>query len=131
VRLAKIELKKMCGGENKKYRRVGNECRLSCCPFVIWFVCLCPPVKMVYFFLVLSRLFVVVGSSFTLATNIILYAILHKFLVKSYICFVIISTSKLKLNLKNQKSVKLSLQLRHVSHSRRNFISGYPNNIIS
>jgi hypothetical protein len=26
VRLAKIELKKMCGGENKKYRRVGNEC---------------------------------------------------------------------------------------------------------
>jgi hypothetical protein len=24
----KIELKKMCGGENKKYRRVGNECRL-------------------------------------------------------------------------------------------------------
>ena len=31
----KIELKKMCGGENKKYRRVGNECRLSCCPFEI------------------------------------------------------------------------------------------------
>ncbi len=29
VRLAKIELKKMCGGENKKYRRVGNECRLT------------------------------------------------------------------------------------------------------
>jgi len=26
VRLAKIELKKMCGGENKKYRSVGNEC---------------------------------------------------------------------------------------------------------
>jgi hypothetical protein len=35
VRLTKIELKKMCGGENKKYRRVGNECRLSCCPFEI------------------------------------------------------------------------------------------------
>ena len=35
VRLAKIELKKMCGGENKKYRRVGSECRLSCCPFEI------------------------------------------------------------------------------------------------
>lgn len=28
----KIELKKMCGGENKKYRRVGNECRLTRCP---------------------------------------------------------------------------------------------------
>ncbi|MCX6319711.1 MAG: hypothetical protein NTW29_20700 [Bacteroidetes bacterium] len=39
VRLAKIELKKMCGGENKKYRRVGNECRLTRCPFEIWSVC--------------------------------------------------------------------------------------------
>jgi len=28
-----FELKKMCGGENKKYRRVGNECRLTRCPF--------------------------------------------------------------------------------------------------
>ena len=46
VRLAKIELKKMCGGENKKYRRVGIECRLSCCPFEIWSVCW-SPVKMV------------------------------------------------------------------------------------
>jgi len=35
----KIELKKMCGGENKKYRRVGNECRLTRCPFEIWSVC--------------------------------------------------------------------------------------------
>jgi len=35
----KIELKKMCGGENKKYRRVGNECRLSCCPLELWSVC--------------------------------------------------------------------------------------------
>jgi len=42
VRLAKIELKKMCGGENKKYRRVGNECRLSCCPIEIWSVCWSP-----------------------------------------------------------------------------------------
>jgi hypothetical protein len=48
----KIELKKMCGGENKKYRRVGNECRLTRCPFVVSFLCLCSPVKMVYFFLV-------------------------------------------------------------------------------
>ena len=39
VCLAKIELKKMCGGGNKKYRRVGNECRLSCCPIEIWSVC--------------------------------------------------------------------------------------------
>jgi hypothetical protein len=46
VRLAKIELKKMCGGENKKYIRVGKECRLSCCPFEIWSVCW-SPVKMV------------------------------------------------------------------------------------
>jgi len=42
----KIELKKMCGGENKKYRRVGNECRLTRCPFEIWSVCW-SPVKMV------------------------------------------------------------------------------------
>jgi hypothetical protein len=47
VRLAKIELKKMCGGGNKKYRRVGNECRLIRCPFVVSFLCLCPPVKTV------------------------------------------------------------------------------------
>src|SRR5690554_6289351 len=36
----------MCGGENKKYRRVGNECRLTRCPFSIWSVCW-SPVKMV------------------------------------------------------------------------------------
>ena len=36
----------LCGGENKKYRRVGNECRLTRCPFAIWSVC-CSPVKMV------------------------------------------------------------------------------------
>ncbi|MBS0644990.1 MAG: hypothetical protein JSR97_00160 [Verrucomicrobia bacterium] len=41
-----FELKKMCGGENKKYRRVGNECRLTRCPFEIWSVCW-SPVKMV------------------------------------------------------------------------------------
>ena len=43
----KIELKKMCGGENKKYRSVGNECRLTRCRFAIWSVCLWAPVKMV------------------------------------------------------------------------------------
>jgi hypothetical protein len=47
VRLAKIELKKMCGWGNKKYRRVGNECRITRCPFEIWSVCW-SPVKMVY-----------------------------------------------------------------------------------
>jgi len=41
-----FELKKMCGGENKKYRRVGNEWRLTRCPFEIWSVCW-SPVKMV------------------------------------------------------------------------------------
>ena len=45
VRLAKIELKKMCGWENKKYRKVGNECRLTRCPVEIWSVCR-SPVKM-------------------------------------------------------------------------------------
>jgi hypothetical protein len=40
--------KKMCGREKKKYRRVGKVCRLSSCPFVIWSVCLCLSVKMVY-----------------------------------------------------------------------------------
>ena len=65
----KIELKKMCGSENKKYRSVGNECRLTRCPILIWFVCLCSPVKMVYFFLVYISRFVVVVSSITLAGN--------------------------------------------------------------
>ena len=46
VWLAKIELKIMCGGENKKYRLVDNECRLTRCPFEIWPV-VCSPVKMV------------------------------------------------------------------------------------
>jgi hypothetical protein len=50
VRLAKIEFKKMCGGENKKYRRVGNECRLSCCPIAIWSVCRLSPVKLAFHF---------------------------------------------------------------------------------
>jgi hypothetical protein len=45
VILAKIEFKKMCGGENKKYRKVGNECRLNCCPVAMWSVCRWSPVK--------------------------------------------------------------------------------------
>jgi len=63
----KIVFKK-CGWEKNKKHKVGNECRLTPCPLGIWSVCW-SPVKMVYFFLVFSRLFVVVGSSFTLAAN--------------------------------------------------------------
>jgi hypothetical protein len=57
------------GGEKLKHRRVGNEFRLTRCPFVVLFLCRLSPVKMVYFFLVYSRLFFVVVSSFTLACN--------------------------------------------------------------
>jgi hypothetical protein len=42
----KIELKKLCGGENKKYRSFGKECRLTRRLFEIWSVCW-SPVKMV------------------------------------------------------------------------------------
>src|SRR5690606_39375431 len=62
--------KKMCGGEKKKYRRVGKVCRLSSCPFVIWSVCLCLSVKMVYALLVCPSVTVRVARSvFTLAAN--------------------------------------------------------------
>ena len=54
VRLAKFELKKMCDGENKKYRRVGKECRLSCCSLEMWPVCW-SPVKISVLFNVYSR----------------------------------------------------------------------------
>jgi hypothetical protein len=63
--------KKMCGGEKKKYRRVGKVCRLSSCPFVIWSVCLCLSVKMVYASLVCLTVTVRVSRSvFTLAANV-------------------------------------------------------------
>jgi hypothetical protein len=39
VQLAKIELKKICSGENKKNRRVGNVFEITFCPFEIWSVC--------------------------------------------------------------------------------------------
>lgn len=55
-------------GKNKKHKR-GNECRLTRCSFVISFLCVRPPMKMDYFFLVLSQQFVVVGSLFTLAAK--------------------------------------------------------------
>jgi hypothetical protein len=55
VRLAKIELKKMCVGKYEKYRRVGKECRLSCCPVEIWTLCW-SPVKISVLVYVYSRL---------------------------------------------------------------------------
>ncbi|ATA73110.1 hypothetical protein CGC49_07385 [Capnocytophaga sp. H4358] len=68
--------KKMCGREKKKYRRVGKVCRLSSCPFVIWSVCLCLSVKMVYASLVCLTVTVRVARSvFTLAGNTQIYAI--------------------------------------------------------
>ena len=68
----KIELKKMCGGENKKYRRVGNECRLTRCPFLISFLCSWSLVKMVCSYVNVQFLVVcliVALSSFRLTGN--------------------------------------------------------------
>ena len=39
-------------GKKIKHRRVGNECRLTRCPFVVSFLYPWSPFKMVYFFLV-------------------------------------------------------------------------------
>ncbi len=57
-------------GKKLKHRRVGKECRLTRCPFVVSFVCLCSPVKMVYFFLFFCSLFSVGSLSLTLAHNL-------------------------------------------------------------
>ena len=65
----KLFLKKCGGGKNKKHR-VGNECRLTRCPFVKSFLCLWSPVKMVYFFLVFSPLFDVCTVVLPLAITI-------------------------------------------------------------
>ena len=63
VRLAKIVFKKLRLG--KKYKTSG---RLTRCP--VWVCSVCwSPVKMVCFFLVFNRLYVVARSSFTLAAN--------------------------------------------------------------
>ena len=61
--------KKMCGGEKKKHRGFGKLCRISSCPFVIWSVCLCLSVKMVYASLVCLSVTVRVVRSFTLVAN--------------------------------------------------------------
>lgn len=69
VRLAKIVFKKVRWEKNKKHR-VGNECRLTRCPVSIWSVCFCSLVKMVYFFLVFSRLFDVCSVVLPLALTV-------------------------------------------------------------
>ena len=61
----------MCGGEKKKHRGFGKVCRISSCPFVIWSVCLCLSVKMVYASLVCLSVTVRVVRSFTLAANVL------------------------------------------------------------
>lgn len=45
----KIVFKK-CGWQKNKKQWVGNECRLTLCPFSIWSVCRCPPVKICFSF---------------------------------------------------------------------------------
>jgi len=66
--LAKIGFKK-CGWKKNKKHWVGNECRLTRCPFEISFLCLWSPVKMVYFFLFLSLVCLSLLRSVTLAAN--------------------------------------------------------------
>ena len=69
VRLAKIVFKKVRRKKSKKHR-VGNEFRLTLRPFVISFLCLCSPVKMVYFFRLIVSMLMIVMSSATLAPNV-------------------------------------------------------------
>ncbi|MBN8835607.1 MAG: hypothetical protein J0H76_14625 [Sphingobacteriales bacterium] len=57
-------------GKKIKHEGSGNECRLTRCPFVVSFLCPCSLVKMVYFFSVFSRLFMVALSSFRLTANV-------------------------------------------------------------
>ncbi len=62
----KIELKKSAVGKNKKYRKVGNECRLTRCLFAIWSLCIWSPVNVYKYdaVLYLTRLSVGVVSSY-------------------------------------------------------------------
>ena len=64
----KIVFKK-CGWEKNKKHRVGNEFRLTRCPFVISFLCLWLPVTIVYFFLFLSLFCLSCRCLNTLAAN--------------------------------------------------------------
>ena len=65
----KLFLKNVRWEKNKKHR-VGNECRLTRCPFAISFLCLWSPVKMVYFFLFLSVVCLSCRCLNTLAANV-------------------------------------------------------------
>jgi hypothetical protein len=49
-------------GKKLKHRRVGNEWQLTRCLNVVSFLCLCSPVKIVYFFL-----FIFVSASCVIA----------------------------------------------------------------
>ena len=66
----KLFLKNVRWEKNKKHR-VGHECRLTRCPFVISFLCLWSPVKMVYFFLFLSLVCLSCRCPNTLAANVL------------------------------------------------------------
>lgn len=80
VQMGQKQKSHLCGGnrnsiffvrwEKNKKHWVGNECRLTLCPILIWFVCLSSPVKMVYFFLCLSSFLSAVSCRFTLAGNV-------------------------------------------------------------
>ena len=50
IRDSWLKLFKKCGWKKNKKHKVGNECRLTRCPFVVLFLCPVFPVKMVYFF---------------------------------------------------------------------------------
>ncbi len=70
--LAKIVLKNVRWKKNKKHRG-GNECRLTRCPFVVLFLCLWSPVKMVYFFCFSVRYFLSGGCLLRLHTTVLSY----------------------------------------------------------
>lgn len=59
----------MCGGKNKKYRRGGNEFRLSCCPVTVWSVYPWSPVKIAFQFMFKVVCLVVVVPTVRLACN--------------------------------------------------------------
>ncbi len=67
----KIELKKLCGGENKKYNRVSSVSRSSPCPVKILSVCPCPSVKWFLFFQLSVRYCHPCLCLFTLAANVL------------------------------------------------------------
>jgi hypothetical protein len=69
VRLAKIELKKMCGGENKKYRRVGLSVGSVTVQFQYGLYVVGHLSKLAFHFMFIVVCLVVVVSSVRLACN--------------------------------------------------------------